>query len=218
MEKKLVYTLDHHGRLESVTPAFAERFGIDPEWPDGQKAPFPWWPDEDRELLMLCKTFAFTQDADLFKGVPTVARLRVASGRTEEFLLVLDKLVDGSILTIVKEYLPENHADLETAVVGIDGVGKMIRGFMEGQAESPDVGANRLREWTSLSPREQDVADLLLDGFRVEEIAKELCISVHTVRNHRKALYAKLGVGSQVELLARFRLRGSEPTPNSDPE
>jgi DNA-binding NarL/FixJ family response regulator len=53
----------------------------------------------------------------------------------------------------------------------------------------------------SLSPREREVLDALLAHRRPPQIAQDLFISAHTVRNHLKSIYAKLGVHSQGELL-----------------
>ncbi|NVB41748.1 response regulator [Pseudenhygromyxa sp. WMMC2535] len=52
-----------------------------------------------------------------------------------------------------------------------------------------------------LSPREAEVLDALLAHRRPPQIAKDLGISPHTVRNHLKSIYAKCGVRSQTELL-----------------
>lgn len=56
-----------------------------------------------------------------------------------------------------------------------------------------------------LSPRERDVADLLLDGCSSDAIALRLGISRYTVKDHRKQIFRKLGVGSLAELFARAR-------------
>lgn len=57
---------------------------------------------------------------------------------------------------------------------------------------SPEVAALSEREWTIL--RE------LARGHRVSTIARELDLSPHTVRNHLKAIFRKIGVQSQAEL------------------
>jgi LuxR family maltose regulon positive regulatory protein len=54
-----------------------------------------------------------------------------------------------------------------------------------------------------LSPRELEVLRLLPTGLTAEELADELVISVNTVRTHLKNLYAKLGVHSRHEAVAR---------------
>ena len=59
-----------------------------------------------------------------------------------------------------------------------------------------------------LSPREREVLVALMLGRRVREIAEELHLSVHTARNHVKAICRKLGVHSQAELRARFQEAG----------
>jgi DNA-binding CsgD family transcriptional regulator len=55
-----------------------------------------------------------------------------------------------------------------------------------------------------LSPREQMVVQLILRGHSAESIARNLDIAEGTVRNHRKSIYAKLGISSQRELFSRF--------------
>ncbi len=56
-----------------------------------------------------------------------------------------------------------------------------------------------------LSVREREVARYLSLGLNSATVAKELSISVHTVRSHRRRVYEKIGVHSQGELMARFR-------------
>jgi DNA-binding NarL/FixJ family response regulator len=61
-----------------------------------------------------------------------------------------------------------------------------------------------------LSARERQIVELLLASRRVPGIAGALGISPHTVRNHLKAVFRKLGVHSQEELLELLR-NASEP-------
>ena len=55
-----------------------------------------------------------------------------------------------------------------------------------------------------LSPRERDVALLILKGHSSESLGYHLGISVATVKTHRQKLYAKLNLSSQQELFAAF--------------
>lgn len=57
----------------------------------------------------------------------------------------------------------------------------------------------------SLSPRETEVLRHLLEGYRVNTIARKLFISQHTVRNHLKKIFAKLEVRSQTELMEKLK-------------
>ena len=55
-----------------------------------------------------------------------------------------------------------------------------------------------------LSPREREVAQLVLRGHSTHSVGAHLGISVTTVKTHRKHLYAKLGISSQFELFSKF--------------
>jgi DNA-binding NarL/FixJ family response regulator len=56
-----------------------------------------------------------------------------------------------------------------------------------------------------LSARQWEVIQHILGGRRVAAIATTMHLSEHTVRNHLKAIFVKLGVASQSELVERFR-------------
>lgn len=57
----------------------------------------------------------------------------------------------------------------------------------------------------TISPRERQVIESLFAGSRVVHIADSLGISAHTVRNHLKSIFQKLGVHSQTELIELLR-------------
>jgi DNA-binding NarL/FixJ family response regulator len=63
---------------------------------------------------------------------------------------------------------------------------------------------------SGLSGREAEVLRLLLSNYRVRAIGEALFISPHTVRNHLKAIYRKVGIGSQTELIARMRAQADD--------
>lgn len=54
---------------------------------------------------------------------------------------------------------------------------------------------------SELSAREKQILALLMQNLRVPAIAERLFISQSTVRNHLKAIYRKVGVSSQGELI-----------------
>ena len=72
-------------------------------------------------------------------------------------------------------------------------------------------------ELATLSAREQEVLAGLLDNRRVSAIADALCISQHTVRNHLKAIFKKLGVRSQPQLIEACRHAGLSAHFEPDP-
>ena len=55
---------------------------------------------------------------------------------------------------------------------------------------------------TELTEREREILDLLARGLPNADIAHELTLSVHTVRNHVANLSAKLGAHSKLEALS----------------
>jgi DNA-binding CsgD family transcriptional regulator len=77
-------------------------------------------------------------------------------------------------------------------------------------ARSQDLAPLLMRAW-SLTAREQDVAQLVIDGLTSEDIARELFISAHTVRDHVKAIFTKTGVSRRQDLMAA--LAGLPPDP-----
>lgn len=66
----------------------------------------------------------------------------------------------------------------------------------------PNDLARILLDSYGLTPRETEIVLLLARGYSVKEIAAEVLLSVHTVRDHVKAIYDKAGVNSRGELVA----------------
>ena len=56
----------------------------------------------------------------------------------------------------------------------------------------------------ALSRRERDVVSALVAGLDTQGVAARLFISPHTVQDHLKSVFEKVGVHSRRELLARF--------------
>ncbi len=52
-----------------------------------------------------------------------------------------------------------------------------------------------------LSPRESDIVGYQIKGCKIEEIASSLCISNSTVKKHLTAIYNKLHIDSQMQLI-----------------
>jgi DNA-binding CsgD family transcriptional regulator len=80
-------------------------------------------------------------------------------------------------------------------------------GAYAGASPAPDafMGWGPLSAVETLTRREKDVLQLLLDGRRVSSIARTLYLSPQTIRNHLKAIFRKLGAHSQAELLDSLR-------------
>jgi DNA-binding CsgD family transcriptional regulator len=68
-------------------------------------------------------------------------------------------------------------------------------------ARSEDLSPLLMRAW-ALTPREREVAGLVIDGLSAGDIAAALFISVHTARDHVKTIFSKVGVGRRNDLVA----------------
>ena len=55
-----------------------------------------------------------------------------------------------------------------------------------------------------LTAREQDIVNLVVKGASTKAIATALFLSPHTVQDHLKAVFAKLGINSRRELIAQL--------------
>jgi DNA-binding NarL/FixJ family response regulator len=73
----------------------------------------------------------------------------------------------------------------------------------------------------NLSPREQEILELLARGFMYKEIAESLNIRVVTVNSHVRRIYEKLRVRSRAQAVARYvlkPLRGERSAAAPQPE
>lgn len=73
------------------------------------------------------------------------------------------------------------------------------------QEERADEATRRLLD--SLTPREREIMDLLLDGDNAKEIGNRLKLSTKTVDFHRRNMLDKMGADSLVELALIVRPR-----------
>ena len=90
-----------------------------------------------------------------------------------------------------------------------------------GSPMSPGVARHVVRHFAprgpaeqALTPREQQIVHAIEQGLSYKMIAGRLDISLDTVRNHLRHVYAKLHVNSKFEALAELRRRGAtSPSP-----
>jgi DNA-binding CsgD family transcriptional regulator len=68
-----------------------------------------------------------------------------------------------------------------------------------------DVAPPGLVDLSHLTLRQREIVQRLLRGHRVDAIARDLYVSPSTVRNHLSAIFDKLGVASQSELVELLR-------------
>lgn len=61
----------------------------------------------------------------------------------------------------------------------------------------------------NLSPREQDIVTLVVDGKKNKEIARNLQISTHTVDTHLRRVFLRLGVKTRAAMVAKLMELGT---------
>jgi predicted ATPase/class 3 adenylate cyclase/DNA-binding CsgD family transcriptional regulator len=93
-----------------------------------------------------------------------------------------------------------------------DAVAYARRG--RGERKRPGTG------WESLTPTEQQIVALLVEGLTNTEIGKRMFVSPRTVQTHLSRIYAKLGVTSRTELAANAAQRTAieASSPNQQPK
>ncbi len=103
----------------------------------------------------------------------------------DEFLLAVDSVLEG------KTYLSPGVSN------------EVIKGYLNDAREHSVT-----LSWEMLTPREQEIFQLVAEGYKNREIAEMLVVSVKTVEKHRSNLMQKLGVHSASELRALALERG----------
>lgn len=94
-------------------------------------------------------------------------------------------------------------------MLGPDGSPAQTTVVLEAAARS-EVAALVVHAY-GLTARELEITQCLARGMATGEIAAALFISPHTVRDHVKAIFAKVAVGSRRELVARLYTEQYEP-------
>ena len=127
-------------------------------------------------------------------------RLRHAAGHYVRVLrqnLILERDRTGAVITTAAIYTDISHHKL-TPEVRLHVNRPDFDAFAREQAQAAAPH--------TLSPREQQVATLVLQGLTSARIAKELVISVYTVNTHRRNLRRKLAATSYYTLVHQLSL------------
>jgi len=91
------------------------------------------------------------------------------------------------------------HAHLLTSKLNHEGARVAV--FLSDPNQQQPISAENLVSVYNLTPSEAQVAISIVNGQSIDEIAKNSCHSVHTIRCHLKATFKKMGVSRQSELI-----------------
>jgi two-component system response regulator DesR len=84
-----------------------------------------------------------------------------------------------------------------------------IRSVMGGRRVfAPELMDDVYSEENPLTEREMDVLGLVADGKNTKEIAKQLCITIGTVRNYISTIMDKLDVSNRIEAITHSKEKG----------
>ena len=80
-------------------------------------------------------------------------------------------------------------------------VAKLMKSVISEEPSPVREIAERLEWFKSLTPREREVFTLIATGYDNAQIAEELHMAEHTVRNHVSTIYSKLGVQDRFQII-----------------
>jgi DNA-binding NarL/FixJ family response regulator len=80
-------------------------------------------------------------------------------------------------------------------------VAKLMKSVISEEPSPVREIAERLEWFKSLTPREREVFTLIATGYDNAQIAEELHMADHTVRNHVSTIYSKLGVQDRFQII-----------------
>jgi DNA-binding NarL/FixJ family response regulator len=164
---------------------------------------------------MRCKPDLALLDISMpdLNGLEAATEIRRASPKTKVLILTMhctEPFVRRAIAAGVQGYLLKSDAESDL----ISAVNALMKGqtfFSNAATEASaarreSVVARNDIELDCLTPREQQVLNLLAEGKSNKQLAAELGISPRTAENHRARVMDKLNLGSVSELV-RYAVR-----------
>ncbi|WP_217250809.1 response regulator transcription factor [Streptomyces sp. AC602_WCS936] len=144
---------------------------------------------------------------------PTAPRAANAPISTPSHVVLVDHLTEHTTRTLLRHgargiLLRGNSVRhlswaVKAAAEGTVALGPVAAQFLVDQyvrpARAADAATTARRMLRKLSSREQEIAQLLAAGASNPDMAETLGISAHTVKDHIRGVYAKLGVDNRVQ-------------------
>lgn len=148
-------------------------------------------------------------DMPLMSGIEGLKNLRAAGFNNKVLMLTVfddNKNVFEAIKSGANGYILKKTPPVKLMEYISDGAngGAPMTSSIASQVLNMFTGMHRTTsENFNLSAREQEVLNLLVEGFSYKLIADKLFISMDTVRSHIKKIYEKLHVKSKSEAVAK---------------
>lgn len=136
-------------------------------------------------------------------GIDAVSRLRELRPEARYIMLTAhprDQLARAALAAGACGFLAKNGSLRE-----------VVQAVHHASTKQPVLTGNLVRVEDAgrpLTPREQEVLELLGAGLGAQQITESLGLSLHTVRDHIKSILAKLNCRSQLDAVAKARRLG----------
>jgi DNA-binding NarL/FixJ family response regulator len=146
-------------------------------------------------------------------GIECVRRLKALMPDTQFLMLtvfedtekIFRALSSGASGYLLKRMPPKKL--LEAIAEVLDGGSPMSAPIARKVVQSFQAAPAPANEQAALSQRELSVINGLAQGLAYKQIADQLGVSIHTVRNYIRRIYEKLHVQSRTEAVAKFLLK-----------
>jgi DNA-binding NarL/FixJ family response regulator len=140
-------------------------------------------------------------------GLRATTEIRRASPKTKVLILTMhstEQFLRAAIKAGAQGYVLKSDAEVNL----IAAVNTLIKGgtFFTRSVQEPARGSKSAETSDRLTPREQQVLQLLAEGKTNKQLASELGISTRTAENHRARVMDKLGLRSLSDLV-RYAVR-----------
>ena len=161
--------------------------------------------DSNPDVLVLDISLPDMSGMDVARRVlarhPTI-RIVVLSGYADR-MFVNEMMKSGAHAYVVKS---AGTADLIRAIRTVIVGDNFLSPQITDDSKRHTIVAGNQPPLTVLGAREQEVLGLLASGMQSAEIASTLCISIETVKSHRRNIKQKLRISSTAEL-TRYAIR-----------
>jgi DNA-binding NarL/FixJ family response regulator len=143
-------------------------------------------------------------------GIQCVGRLKQLLPEVQIMMLtiyensdrIFEALAAGASGFLVKNTPPEKLLEAIREVA--NGGGPMSSNIARKVIQAFQPAISKARHIESLTPREQQILELLSRGFAYKIIASELNLSMGTIQTHISRIYKKLHVNCRTEAVVKF--------------
>jgi DNA-binding NarL/FixJ family response regulator len=143
---------------------------------------------------------------------PVYARALLEEGSAGRAYLLKERVSDPEQLVGAIREVARGGSVIDPKVVEalVAALGEVSSGGLEATASpgSKHAGVAGPRLAEPLTEREREVLELLVEGASNQEIARQLVVSLATVKTHVNHIFAKLDAESRVQVVARARTLG----------